>query len=265
MGDGAATGLSGRLPRAVGRAIFGADVEGYQSARLGYPPELYAAVRDRCGGAARSILEIGPGTGLATRDLLEHLNAERLVAVEADPVLAAHLASTVPDPRLKICQAGFLDAEIAGQFDLACCAAAFHWLEPDPAYRHWRPLCRRGHTAAEQHRPATIRGQQGTLFAGCRIPPGCNRGCRFRRLRTAHLPQGTRAHHAGYPRALRQLFLCPRAGRGRTQTPARPHCGTGRAPVRWPSAQRHHDGALPCCERAKLTASDEMAADSGRA
>lgn len=98
MRGGAADESSRRLPLAVGRAIFGNDAAGYQAARLGYPPELYAAIADRGNGAVRSILEIGPGTGLATRDLLARLAPDRLLAVEADPALAAHLADTVPDP-----------------------------------------------------------------------------------------------------------------------------------------------------------------------
>ena len=50
--------------------------------------------------------------------------------------------------RLEICRAGFLDAVIAGQFDLACCAAAFHWLEPEPAFRRLRQLLKPGTTLA---------------------------------------------------------------------------------------------------------------------
>lgn len=148
MRGGAVEESSRRLPLAVGRAIFGSDAAGYQSARLGYPPELYAPIAVRGNGAVRSILEIGPGTGLATSDLLARLDPERLLAVEVDPVLAAHLAETVPYPRLETCQAGFLDAEIAGQFDLACCAAAFHWLDPEPAFRRLRQLLKPGATLA---------------------------------------------------------------------------------------------------------------------
>lgn len=139
---------SRRLSRAVGREIFGSDTAGYQSGRLGYPSELYAAIAERSIGTVGSILEIGPGTGLATRDLLARLNPDRLVAVEVDPALAAHLADIVPEPRLEICQSDFLEAQIAGQFDLACCAAAFHWLEPEPAFRRLRQVLKPGATLA---------------------------------------------------------------------------------------------------------------------
>lgn len=142
------TSRSGRLARTVGRSVFGADVDGYDVARIGYPAELYDAVSERCGRRADlCILEIGPGTGLATRDLLT-LDPQRLVAVEADPALAAHLAETIDDPRLHVVEHGFVDAPIAGRFDLACSAAAFHWLEPVPAFARLRELLLPGATLA---------------------------------------------------------------------------------------------------------------------
>lgn len=139
---------SGRLARTVGRSVFGADVGGYDVARSGYPAELYDTVAERCGRrTGLSILEIGPGTGLATRDLLT-LDPQRLVVVEADPALAAHLAETIDDPRLHIVEHGFVDAPVAGRFDLACSAAAFHWLEPAPAFARLRELLLPGATLA---------------------------------------------------------------------------------------------------------------------
>ena len=133
-----------RLERAVGSSVFGADASGYHEARLDYPAELYVAIRARCGDrAGLSILEIGPGTGLATADLLK-LAPVRLVAVEPDPALCAHLAATIDDGALHIVEGGFETAPIATMFDLACSAAAFHWLEPEPALARLRRLLRSG-------------------------------------------------------------------------------------------------------------------------
>ena len=137
-----------RLARTIGRSVFGADVAGYDAARIGYPRELYDAGAARCGNrTGLSILEIGPGTGLATRDLLG-LDPRRLVAVEADGALAAHLAETIDDPRLHVVEHGFVDAPVAGRFDLACAAAAFHWLEPVAAFARLRQLLLPGATLA---------------------------------------------------------------------------------------------------------------------
>src|SRR5438309_1460157 len=53
------------------RRLFGGDPGGYDRARPDYPSRVYEILRARCGlrpGAAT--LEIGPGSGLATRRLL---------------------------------------------------------------------------------------------------------------------------------------------------------------------------------------------------
>lgn len=128
--------------------MFGVDAGGYHAARLGYPAELYDAICRRTGDrAGMSILEIGPGTGLATKDLLA-FDPARLTAVEADAALAAHLREAVEDSRLEIVTAGFVEAAVSGVFDLACSAAAFHWLEPEPAFAKLRGLLRPGATLA---------------------------------------------------------------------------------------------------------------------
>ncbi len=123
------------LARSDGHAIFGADAAGYHAGRLGYPDELYnIVVRD-----ARDILEIGPGTGLVTEALLAR-NVRRVVAVEPSSDLVAFTRARLPDPRLTLVTAAFPDGEIAGGFDLAVCAAAFHWMEPVAALAQVRAL-----------------------------------------------------------------------------------------------------------------------------
>lgn len=136
------------LDRAAGATLFGSDIAGYQAARLDYPAALYDAIRARCGGDAGAVLEIGPGTGLATRDILTRLNPVRVTAVEADARLADHLGTAVTDPRLTVVSGGFVEAPVGGRFDLACSAAAFHWLDPEPAFAKLRRLLRPGGTLA---------------------------------------------------------------------------------------------------------------------
>src|SRR3546814_6598780 len=109
---------------------------------MGYPPALYDAIHARLGGDAGAVLEIGPGTGLATRDIMARLHPSRLVAVEADARLAAHLEARLADPRVAVVADGFVEASLAGPFDLACSAAAFHWLAPVPAFAKLRRLLR---------------------------------------------------------------------------------------------------------------------------
>ncbi len=158
-----------RLARSVGATVFGADVAGYQAARIGYPVELYAKLRKRCAANLGAVLEIGPGTGLATAELLARLGPNALIAVEADRELAAHLTASIPDPRLTVIRSGFEQAELAGPFDLACCAAAFHWLDPEPALAKLLRILRPGGTLAlwwNTHRQAGI----GDAFADAVTP-----------------------------------------------------------------------------------------------
>lgn len=136
-----------RLARATGAGVFGVDAAGYAAGRIGYPPELYEAIAQRSGDVA-DILEIGPGTGLATRALLDRFDPRRLVAVEADPGMAAHLRAGLDEAAVEIVTADFLTAQIEGSFDLAACAAAFHWFAPEPAFARLRTLVRPGGTLA---------------------------------------------------------------------------------------------------------------------
>ena len=76
--------------REVGRRVFGRDASAYDAARPPYPELVYDVLRRRCGlRPGTRVLEIGAGTGIATRRLVE-LGAE-VVAVEPDPAMAALL------------------------------------------------------------------------------------------------------------------------------------------------------------------------------
>jgi SAM-dependent methyltransferase len=81
----------------------------------------------------RSVFEIGPGTGLVTRELLAR-GVERLVAVESDPELARLLSALAGGDRLHVVNAPFEDADLGvDRFDVACAAASFHWLDTAPS------------------------------------------------------------------------------------------------------------------------------------
>ena len=136
--------MSKALDRTVGTTAFGADVAGYAAGRLDYPGELFAILAER-GGLARgvSVLEIGPGTGQATRELLE-AGAARVVAVEPDPELSAHLRIW-GEARLEVANMAFGPAvQGDGSFDLIVAATAFHWLEAGPALTDVRRLLKPG-------------------------------------------------------------------------------------------------------------------------
>jgi len=117
----------------VGRRAFGADALNYDSARPEYPARVFALLQERCGlGPGTQALEIGPGTGLATRPMLD-LGAT-ITAVEPDERLAAVLRHRSAGTALEVVAAPFEDAVLPeASFDLGYSATAFHWLEQRPA------------------------------------------------------------------------------------------------------------------------------------
>lgn len=137
---------SPRLARSAGRGVFGENAAGYDSARLGYPTEIYDRIFTRVGKIEHpAILEIGAGTGLASRDLLARCPS-MMVAVEPDAQMAGFLASMLgAAAELTIRNCPFEDAVLSpASFDLAAAAASFHWLEPVPALAKVRTALKPG-------------------------------------------------------------------------------------------------------------------------
>jgi SAM-dependent methyltransferase len=113
------------------RRLFGGDPGGYDRARPDYPPRVYEILTERCGlrpGVAT--VEIGPGSGLATRRLLAG-GADPFIAVEPDERLAAYLSKQLraEGRSIGLRVAAFEDAALdESSFDLVASATAFHWL-----------------------------------------------------------------------------------------------------------------------------------------
>ena len=61
-----------------------------------------------------NVLEVGPGAGVLTAELVRH--AQRVVAVELDPRMVGVLRETVPAPNLEVVQADALSADIGHLF-----------------------------------------------------------------------------------------------------------------------------------------------------
>lgn len=92
---------------------FGARAEAYERFRPGYPAELVGTVAAYAGRAPRTALEIGAGTGKATRLFAAHGVA--VTATEPDGAMLAELRRRVP-PHVRTVQAAFED--LAGPRDL---------------------------------------------------------------------------------------------------------------------------------------------------
>ena len=145
-----------RIAREAGRRLFGADVDAYERGRPGHPPRVYELLVERCGLAPGTrVLEVGPGTGQATRRLLE-LGAN-VLAVEPDERLAAHLLSAVG--AVAVLNQPLEDAELVPEsFDVAVAASSFHWVHEETGLARVAAALRPGgwvalwwsHTGAEE-------------------------------------------------------------------------------------------------------------------
>jgi SAM-dependent methyltransferase len=110
---------------------FGSVAAAYERYRPGYPDALVDEVLAYAAGPVRTALEIGAGTGKATRAF-----ASRGIAVTAtdpDPAMLAELRRHVPDPVTTL-RARFEDVRPTQSYDLVFAAASLHWTEPE---RRW--------------------------------------------------------------------------------------------------------------------------------
>lgn len=133
------------IDREFGRIAFGADPAAYHAARPPYPEWVYDVLRERCGLAdGTATFEVGAGTGIATRRLIE-LGANPLVAIEPDSRMAAFLRAYLVEEALKVVAQTFEEVELETiSFDLGVSATAFHWLDEDLALKKAAGLIKPG-------------------------------------------------------------------------------------------------------------------------
>ena len=137
------------IRREEGRHIFGLDPEGYDATRPDYPLWIFEHLKD-CSALQQGTptLEIGPGTGRATRRLLEY-GADPVLLVEPDERFATILEASTQNVACEVMHESFEDAEIDEQaFDLVASATTFHWIEAVPGLQKIKRLLRPGGTVA---------------------------------------------------------------------------------------------------------------------
>jgi SAM-dependent methyltransferase len=111
-----------------GRALsFGAVAQAYERFRPGYPAELADLIMAYADRPVLTALEIGAGTGKATRLLAERGIA--VTATEPDGAMLAELRKHVP-PNVTAVQATFEDLRPTKSYGLVYAAAALHWTNP---------------------------------------------------------------------------------------------------------------------------------------
>jgi SAM-dependent methyltransferase len=111
--------------------VFGRDPAAYAGARLPYPKRVYEILTERCGlRPGSTVFEIGPGTGIASRELLR-LGAGPLTLIERDRRMVRFLRPSLgpAGDRVLLVNAPFERVPLrSGSFDLGVAATSFHWL-----------------------------------------------------------------------------------------------------------------------------------------
>lgn len=110
------------------RMSFGAAAAEYDRIRPRYPKAvfdtLFALLPE-----PPEVVEVGPGTGQATRDLLA--GGAAVHAVEINPAMAAALRENLPTDRLAISIGDFEELDLGERSaDAVFSATAYHWIAP---------------------------------------------------------------------------------------------------------------------------------------
>jgi SAM-dependent methyltransferase len=115
-------------PAAESRRSFDGVAEIYHGIRPGYPPSMFDELFQLL-PSHPAVLEVGPGTGQATRDLLSR--GATVHAIEIGALLAAKLREVLPSPTLTITIGDFEEVDLEEHsFDAVFSATAYHWISP---------------------------------------------------------------------------------------------------------------------------------------
>ena len=108
------------------RLSFDGAAEIYDTVRPSYPTAMFDALFELL-PSEPTIIEVGPGTGQATRDLLAR--GASVHAIEIGPAMAAKLRSNLPSGRLRVTVGDFEAIRITpASADAAFAATAYHWI-----------------------------------------------------------------------------------------------------------------------------------------
>ena len=109
------------------RRSFNGVAEIYDEVRPSYPASLFDDLFNLLPDEPR-IVEVGPGTGQATKDLLAR--GASVHAIEIGPAMAAKLRSNLPSDLLRISVGDFETMDVERSVDAVFSATAYHWISP---------------------------------------------------------------------------------------------------------------------------------------
>ena len=115
------------------RLVFGEDAEAYEASRPSYPDALIDDLV-AWAGPERRALEVGAGTGKATR-LLAARGVAVLAVEPSSEMAAVARRATATTPGVEIVVADFEQADLHGRrFPLVYAAQAWHWVDRPAGY-----------------------------------------------------------------------------------------------------------------------------------
>lgn len=145
---------SERSAQSVRSLSFGSAADSYERYRLGYPGEVVDAVLAYAGRPVLSAVEVGAGTGKATRVFASRGIA--VTALEPDADMARVLERTTRGLPVKSVVATFEQFSAQQRFDLVYAAAAWHWTDAATRWTRARELLVPGGVLALFGRPGEL-------------------------------------------------------------------------------------------------------------
>ncbi len=162
--------------RTKARRSFDTIAHAYDQARPGYPDALFDDLRAHGLWPGAAVLEVGCGTGQATRQLAETAvtvldegqGGGEVRCVELGGHLAARARQNLaPWPNVTVREGVFEDIELPAQsFDLVFSATAFHWIDPTIGFAKAAALIRAGGSMALATNAHVAGGTQEEISVG---------------------------------------------------------------------------------------------------
>lgn len=135
---------------------FGSVAAAYEHYRPGYPDALVDEVLAYAGRPVATALEIGAGTGKATRVFAAQ--GVQVTATEPDAAMLAVLRTQVPG--VATVRAAFEELPLTTTYDLVYAAAALHWTRPEGRWERVAALLEPGGVVASFGSPRDLADQE---------------------------------------------------------------------------------------------------------
>ncbi len=145
------------------RTTFGSVAEQYDRARPSYPAEIFDDLADLAGlEPGARVVEVGPGTGKATVELVRR--GYDVTCVELSPDLAEVARRNAPGAEIVVTEFENWEPATAG-FDAIVATAAYHWIAPEQRYAKPVALLEPGGALAVVHGRHVLPADGDSLWA----------------------------------------------------------------------------------------------------